>query len=79
MACFQCPDNEFPAFYTRRSGNKVPYNFQSAEEAARAIAMSRSLNLKSGTLIAVPVPKEYAMDGSSILNFGIFDRENYCL
>lgn len=43
----------------------MPYNFGSAAEAAKTIATSRSLKLNSGTLIAVPVPKEYAMDGSS--------------
>lgn len=63
MACFQCPDHDFPAFYTRRSGHKAPYNFASASEAANAIDISRTLGLSSGTLIAVPVPAEHAIDG----------------
>lgn len=63
VSCFQCPDHDFPAFYTRRSGHKAPYNFESASEAANAIDISNTLGLGSGTLIAVPVPEEFAMDG----------------
>lgn len=63
VACYQCPDHDFPAFYTRRSGSKAPYNFATATEAAKAIHISRTLGLDSGYLIAVPVPEEHAMDG----------------
>lgn len=63
VACYQCPDHEFPAFYTRRSGSKVPYNFATAQEAAKAIEVAQSLALDSGFVIAVPVPEQYAMPG----------------
>lgn len=69
VASFQCPDREFPAFYTRSSGCKAPYNFESAAEAAKTISVSNALSLNSGILIAVPVPVEHAIaDGWSNLN-----------
>lgn len=64
VSTFQCPNRDFPAFYTRTSGVKAPYNFADAIEAARAIEKSHQLGLKSGILIAVPVPTENAMDGN---------------
>lgn len=63
VSTFQSPENNFPAFYTRTSGLKSLYNFENAEEAANTIYHSNLLNLKSGMLIAVPVPEEFAMDG----------------
>lgn len=53
---------EFPAFYCRKSGSKVPYNVVSAEEAAELIRASKIVELKSGLLFAVPIPEEYAME-----------------
>lgn len=53
---------EFPAFYCRKSGSKVPYNVVSAKEAAAIIRGSKIVELKSGMLFAVPIPEEYAMD-----------------
>lgn len=53
---------EFPAFYCRKSGSKVPYNVVSAEKAAELIRASKIVELKSGLLFAVPIPEEYAME-----------------
>jgi pseudouridine-5'-phosphate glycosidase len=64
VATFQVPDREFPAFYTRTSGVKAPYNFADAREAAMCIDKSRQLGLKSGMLIGVPVPAKHAMNGN---------------
>jgi pseudouridine-5'-phosphate glycosidase len=63
VSTYQVPDCEFPAFYTRESGVKAPYNFNDAYDAAKCISKSLQLGLKSGFLIAVPVPLEYAMNG----------------
>lgn len=63
VSTFQVPDKEFPAFYTRTSGVKAPYNFADAIEAAKCIGKSLQLGLKSGMLIGVPVPEEKAMNG----------------
>ncbi|CAK1548530.1 unnamed protein product [Leptosia nina] len=53
---------QFPAFYTRRSGYEAPYNVVDAEHAALVLSSARALQLSSGIVIAVPVPKKYAMD-----------------
>ncbi|XP_063633575.1 uncharacterized protein LOC134804458 [Cydia splendana] len=60
----------FPAFYTRRSGHRAPHRTPSAAHAARLLAAARSLCLESGTVIAVPVPEEHAMD-ESVINAAI--------
>lgn len=51
----------FPAFYCRNSGYEVPYNVQSAKQAADVIRCHLELGLHSGLLFAVPVPEEFAM------------------
>lgn len=53
---------EFPAFYCRKSGSKVPYNVATAKEAAALIRAGRVVELESGMLFAVPIPEEFAMD-----------------
>lgn len=63
VASYQSDTHDFPAFYIRRSGLKVPYNFENALAAAKAIHTSNQLKLGSGILIGAPVPQEYAMDG----------------
>ena len=68
---------DFPAFYTARSGHKAPYNVADASHAARVLQAARQLQLTSGIVIGVPVPKEHTMDGeylnyflkNNILNF----------
>ncbi|KAJ8916164.1 hypothetical protein NQ315_016303 [Exocentrus adspersus] len=52
---------EFPAFYSRISGCEAPYSLKTEEEAARVIKCSRELDMKSGLLIAVPVPESDAL------------------
>ncbi|CRK98919.1 CLUMA_CG012023, isoform A, partial [Clunio marinus] len=66
VSTYQVTDKEFPAFYTRKSGVKAPYNFVDAEDAAKCIRRSHQLGLKSGILIGVPVPDQHAMDESVI-------------
>nr|CAH7718192.1 unnamed protein product [Callosobruchus chinensis] len=54
-------NNEFPAFYSRKSGSKSPYFVQNAAEAAKVIKSSMDIDLKSGMLFAVPIPEEHAL------------------
>ena len=56
----------FPAFYTRDSGHKAPYNVTSASEAARLVNANLRLNIGSGVLLGVPIPEDQAADGDKI-------------
>ena len=53
---------EFPAFYTRRSGLKVDFRLDTPEEIARLLVAQWSAGLRSGVLIANPVPAEFEAD-----------------
>lgn len=53
---------EFPAFYTRKSGFGVDYRVDSAKELAAAVKTKFDLSLKGGLVIGNPIPKEYEMD-----------------
>lgn len=57
---------EFPAFYTRKSGFKVDYKVDSADELALAIKSKWDLNLKGGLVIGNPIPEEFEMDYETI-------------
>jgi len=50
--------DEFPAFYSRRSGLPVDARVDTPEEAARIIRMKWALGLEGGVLVTVPVPEE---------------------
>jgi pseudouridine-5'-phosphate glycosidase/pseudouridine kinase len=52
--------DEFPAFFTPKSGCSAPSRVNSAGEAAGMIRASARLGLRSGQLIAVPIPAEAA-------------------
>ena len=53
--------DEFPAFYCRESGLKLDYTVEDEIEAARIIKTEGNLGLKSGIVIANPIPEEYAL------------------
>lgn len=57
---------ELPAFYTRKSGFKVDYKIDSAEELAAAIKTKWELGLKGGLIVANPIPEQYQMDYDTI-------------
>lgn len=57
---------EFPAFYTRRSGFKADYKVDSSEELARAIKAKWDLGLDGGIVIGNPIPDKYEMDYEKI-------------
>lgn len=54
--------DEFPAFYTRESGFKVNYKFDSAKEIAEMIKTKWELGLNGGVIVANPIPDKYSMD-----------------
>ena len=53
---------ELPAFYTQKSGFKVNYKMESAEDIASLLKTKWELNLKGGVIIANPIPKEKQLD-----------------
>ncbi|XP_052305956.1 pseudouridine-5'-phosphate glycosidase isoform X2 [Populus trichocarpa] len=58
--------NEFPAFFTERSGCKVHCRVDTPDDCARLIDANLKLKLGSGILIAVPIPKEHSASGGLI-------------
>ena len=58
--------DELPAFYTRHSGFKVDYRYDSAAEVAATLKAKWDLGLKGGMIIANPVPAEFEMDQKKI-------------
>ncbi|WP_130807212.1 pseudouridine-5'-phosphate glycosidase [Senegalia massiliensis] len=60
--------DEFPAFYTRKSGFGVDYKVENTKELAEAINMKWKLNLNGGIVIGNPIPREYEMDSDMINN-----------
>ncbi|KAJ2380454.1 hypothetical protein GGI05_006303, partial [Coemansia sp. RSA 2603] len=54
--------SEFPAFFSPRSGLQAPWHIQTPEQAASLIKTSTDIGLKTGQVIAVPIPEEYAED-----------------
>jgi pseudouridine-5'-phosphate glycosidase len=57
---------ELPAFYCRESGLKVDYVVDDEVEAAEVIRTKWDLGLKSGILIANPIPEEEALPRSYV-------------
>lgn len=60
--------DEFPAFYTRKSGFKADYRVDSPEVVAKALKAKWDLNLKGGVVIGNPIPEEFEMDYDVITN-----------
>ncbi|MFS8019266.1 putative pseudouridine-5'-phosphate glycosidase, indigoidine synthase A [Helianthus anomalus] len=58
--------DDFPAFFSEKSGCKAPCQLDTPEECARLIEVNRKLDLKSGILIAIPIPKEHSVSGNII-------------
>lgn len=58
--------DELPAFYTRRSGLKVTWRMDSAEEIAASWLVQKDLYPNTGLLVTNPIPEEYSMDADYI-------------
>ncbi|TRY72383.1 hypothetical protein TCAL_04749 [Tigriopus californicus] len=48
--------DDFPAFFTRKSGFRSPVHVRDERDMARLMATHHSLNLDSGILMSVPIP-----------------------
>jgi pseudouridine-5'-phosphate glycosidase len=55
-----------PAFYTPASSFPVDYRAETPEDIAAVLNTKRSLGLSGGTVIANPIPAEYALDEDEI-------------
>ena len=53
--------DDFPAFYTRKSGFGVDYNLPDSKTAAKILKTKWDLKLNGGVLIANPIPEEYSL------------------
>ncbi|MGH2593244.1 MAG: pseudouridine-5'-phosphate glycosidase [Anaerolineae bacterium] len=60
---YQC--DEFPAFYSRRSGLPVDARADTPEEAAAIIQAKWSLAMEGGALVTVPIPTEWELDAAT--------------
>mmetsp|Transcript_16519 Transcript_16519/g.26171 ORF Transcript_16519/g.26171 Transcript_16519/m.26171 type:complete len:183 (-) Transcript_16519:69-617(-) len=58
--------NEFPAFFTPKSGCLAPLRLDSPKEIAKFLHAAGQLYLQNGAVIAVPVPKDQAGDAGLI-------------
>ncbi|MBU9711146.1 pseudouridine-5'-phosphate glycosidase [Evansella tamaricis] len=54
--------DDFPAFYTQKSGFGVDVNVESAEEAARMLRTKWDLGLQGGVVVGNPVPETFEME-----------------
>jgi pseudouridylate synthase len=59
--------DEFPAFWIRSSGLKVPARVESAEEIAAIFAASELLGTRPGALVVAPVPEADALEADIVL------------
>lgn len=58
--------DDFPAFYTRKSGFGVDYRADSPTEIAQALKAKWDLGLHGGMVIGNPVPEPFEMDDAAI-------------
>lgn len=58
--------NDFPAFYSRKSGLQAPFRADSPQEIAEIAAQHWALGLKSALLVVNPVPEEYAVPSGDL-------------
>jgi len=64
--------DDFPAFYSERSGFKVDWRLNSAKEIAETLYIKWKIGLKGGAVISNPIPRKYAMD-YDVINQVIYD------
>lgn len=57
---------DFPAFFTRKSGLKADHRLDSADDIAKAMALHEAMGSQTGILIANPVPEADALTDAFI-------------
>ncbi|KAI0756912.1 indigoidine synthase A-like protein [Daedaleopsis nitida] len=60
------PTDDFPAFYTRRSGFTSPWRMNDPITAARVLHTHKQLGISHGALFAVPIPEPYEAVGEDL-------------
>ncbi len=58
--------DQFPAFYSRESGHKVPMRLDDAASVARMMQKKWELGLAGGVVVANPIPVKYEIPASEI-------------
>ncbi|KAF8642405.1 hypothetical protein AX16_009670 [Volvariella volvacea WC 439] len=59
-------NRNFPAFFSRSSGFKAPWDVSDPLSAAKILYAQHKLGLQHGALIAVPIPEDYEKAGAEI-------------
>lgn len=54
--------DEFPAFFTRKSGLSVDYRLDQPKEIANSLKAKWEMGLKGGVIIANPIPESHSLD-----------------
>lgn len=70
--------DDFPAFYTRKSGFKVPMRVDSAKACAKIMKSKWDLKLDGGLIIANPIPEEHEAHRDNIdkaIEIALFDAD----
>lgn len=58
--------DDFPAFYTRKSGFKVPMRVDNPQDCAKIMKVKWDLKLDGGIIIANPIPAQYEAQRDNI-------------
>ena len=58
--------DEFPAFYSRQSGHKVPMRLDTAKEVASMMKAKWKLGMNGGIVVANPIPSEFEIPKDEI-------------
>lgn len=67
---------EFPAFYTRKSGYQVDYRIDTPAEIAQCLNAKWNMDLNGGMIVANPIPESHSMDPdymAEIIDKAIFE------
>lgn len=59
--------DEFPAFYTRKSGFNTNISMDNEKDIAKMLKAKWELNLQGGVVIGNPIPEDYSMDEEYIM------------
>ena len=66
VTVFSYRTDEFPAFFTPKSGSKAPHVLHTPSQAAAYLVALRQLKYRGGGILAVPIPEEHAAEGEVI-------------
>lgn len=58
--------DEFPAFFTRKSGQSTPLRVDSVDVAAQYVDAMQALRYRGGGILAVPIAPQHEADGAMI-------------